>query len=295
MPRIFGPASVPVAIPQTLPSYSPKLQPRHWAYFWGAIAGTGGVLLALTYWTISLHSPVIEWIFVITGSAAAPMLYVFYLDLRSLFVDPRWRTLAATFVLGALIGVPVALILESVLPVGAGSTLGASLGVGFIEEFAKLLGVVWLFRRAKSYLSFEMDGIILGAAAGMGFAMLEDIGYGSSAFSDGLTSVVFTVWLRILLGAFGHGTWTALVASVIWREKGSGRPRLTVAVLAAYLLSSCLHGLWDWEPLPGAANLLWFVLIGAIGLFILYRRVVEALRQERTYIDTVMAKPVPLG
>jgi protease PrsW len=294
MAPVFRAASAPVANPQTLPSYSPKLQARHWVYFWIALLGGSGGMVALTFCTISFHSLEYEWAFVIGGSALAPVLYVFYLDLRSLFVDPRWRTLVATFVLGAILGVPVAFVLESVLPVGAGN-LVQSLGIGLIEEGAKLLGLLWLFRKTKRYLSFEMDGIILGAAAGMGFAMLEDIGYGASAFDGGLTSVVFTVWLRILLGPLGHGTWTALVASVIWREKGAGRPRLTLSVLVAYLLAASLHGLWDWEPLPGLWNFLWFALIGAVGLYFLRRRVVEALRQEREYIDTVMVKPDELG
>lgn len=47
--------------------------------------------------------------------------------------------------------------------------------VGPIEEAAKILGVAWLLRRSTS--RFQMDGVIYGAAAGMGFAAFESVIY----------------------------------------------------------------------------------------------------------------------
>jgi RsiW-degrading membrane proteinase PrsW (M82 family) len=191
-----------------------------------------------------------------------------------------------TFFLGALIGCPLALVLEvTLLPknVGAGA-LAPALEIGAIEEFAKVTAVLWLLRRKHRDLAFQMDGIILGAAAGMGFAALEDMLYGASAFHDGLTSVVTVVWLRILLGAFGHGTWTAIVVGTIWRVKGSGGPRITWAVIGAYLVAVCLHGAWDWMPVAGFGALIWLVGVGVVGLLILRTMVHHALSQEDTYV-----------
>ena len=45
--------------------------------------------------------------------------------------------------------------------------LGAILKIGLIEEFAKILGVLVIARHRRH--DSEMDGLILGAAAGMGF------------------------------------------------------------------------------------------------------------------------------
>ena len=68
-----------------------------------------------------------------------------------------------------LLGVIAASILEPFFysPVGSFSVLK----VGFIEEFAKILGVLLITRNLRR--DFEMDGLILGTAVGMGFAALE--------------------------------------------------------------------------------------------------------------------------
>jgi RsiW-degrading membrane proteinase PrsW (M82 family) len=277
---------LPVAVPDPISTFMPRLQPRHYARFWILLTGGFGILVGLTYETISLRSIQLEGLFVILGSLYTPALFVYYLDLTSHFVEPRWRTIVWTFVLGGVIGCPLALVLEvTLLPknIGAGALLPA-LEIGLIEEFAKVTAVFWLLRRKHRDLAFEMDGIIVGAAAGMGFAALEDMLYGASAFHSGLTSVVTVVWLRLLLGAFGHGTWTAIVVGTIWREKGSGPPRINGHVIRAYLVAAGLHGAWDWMPVSGFGALLWLVGVGVVGLLILRAMVHQALGQEDAYV-----------
>ena len=51
-----------------------------------------------------------------------------------------------------------------------------------------------------------------------------------------------------LLSPVGHGAWTAILASVMFRESGPNRFRLDRAVLGAYLTVVVLHGLWDGLP-----------------------------------------------
>lgn len=291
--RFHGaPIHLPVVVPDPISTFMPRLQPRHYAYFWGALGGGLGALIGLTYETVTLHSIGLEKLFIVCGSLFVPVLYVYYLDLRNHFVDPRWRTLVATFLLGGLVGAPVAIALESVLPAGTGAP-GPAFLTGLIEEFAKALAVLWLLRRSHRYLMFEMDGIILGAAAGMGFAALEDMLYGAAAFQHGLSAVVGTVWVREILGPFGHGTWTAIVVGTIWSEKGSGPPRITWRVIGAYLLAAALHGAWDWEPIHGPALVFWFIGVGTVGLIILRAMVHQALAQEDAYIER--AAPAPPG
>jgi RsiW-degrading membrane proteinase PrsW (M82 family) len=293
-----SPFRLPVAVPDPVSTFMPQLQPRHYALFWILFGSGFGSLIGLTYGTIELRSEGLEVVFVILGSLFTPVLFVYYLDLRNHFIDPRWRTIAWTFFLGAVLGCPLALILEvTLLPknIGAGALLPA-LEVGLIEEFAKVTAVFWLLRRKHRDLAFEMDGIILGAAAGMGFAALEDILYGASAFHGGLTSVVTVVWLRLLIGAFGHGTWTAIVVGTIWREKGSGPPRITGRVIRAYFLAAGLHGAWDWMPVSGFGALLWLLGVGAIGLIVLRAMVNQALAQEDAYVKRgLQPQALPAG
>jgi RsiW-degrading membrane proteinase PrsW (M82 family) len=291
--RFHGaPFRLPVAVPDPISTFMPRLQPRHYAYFWAALTGGIGGLLGLTYATEELRSVGLERLFIVCGSLLVPVLYVYYLDLLNHFVDPRWRTLVTTFLLGAFVSAPLAILLETFLPAGTGAP-GPAFLTGLIEEFCKAVALLWLLRRSHRYLMFEMDGIILGAAAGMGFAAIEDILYGTAAFRHGLTVVVATVWVRQILGPFGHGTWTAIVGGAIWRAKGSGPPRITWSVVGAYLLAAALHGAWDWEPIHNAGLVLWFFGVGAVGLIILRAMVHQALAQEDAFVQRVGPSPAP--
>lgn len=291
-----SPIRLPVAVPDPVSTFMPELQKRHYGFFWTYLAGGIGGLVGLSYATVETHSRRLETIFIIAGSLLVPTLYVYYLDLRSHFVDPRWRTLVGTFLLGGFVAVPIALVLEMFLPAGTGSA-GRSFVTGLIEEFAKALAVLWLLRKRHRNLQFAMDGIILGAAAGMGFAAIEDMLYGADAFRHGLTAVVTTVWVRQIFAPFGHGTWTAIVAGTIWRVKGAGKPRLTWSVLVAYLVAAALHGAWDWEPLAGDWNVLWLVGVGVVGLLLLRAMVHQALAQEEAYLQGMagVTEPPPVG
>lgn len=267
--------SQPLAIPDPVSSLMPHIQNPHYEFFWGILTGGLAAMIALTVATVDTRSTGVEVVFVVLSSLFVPSLYVYFLDLRNRFVEPRRTILIRTFLLGALLGCPIAFVLELAFGTGAGAP-GPSLGTGLIEEFAKATAVFWLLRRKHADLEFAMDGIIVGAAAGMGFAALEDILYGAAAFKHGLTAVIVTVWLRQVLGAFGHGTWTAIVGGAIWREKEGGHFRITLRVIGAYLLASGLHGLWDWAPL----GLLTYLVVGVAGLLILRSMIKQALWQE---------------
>lgn len=218
------------------------------------------------------------------GSFLIPVTFVTFLYENEAFSQLPLTTLTAAFFLGGVLGTVAASELEA--PVGAVSPVLLLVAVGFIEEAAKLLGVVWWLRRRE--LRSEGQGLVLGAAAGMGFAALETMGYGLIAFarSGNLQSLGALLAGRGLLSPLAHGTWTAILAAVIWRERWAGRPMLGRPVLQAYLFVSILHSLWDLSSfLPHVSIVLPFVdlplpalVIGAIGLGALHARILESRR-----------------
>ncbi len=229
-------------------------------------------------------NPILFPTVVMVGSFMIPVTYVaFFYDHRHLsrLTVPA---IARAFIYGGLFGVIAASILEPLFI--RRLDFATAFSVGLIEEFVKILGILVLARHMSH--DAEMDGLLLGVAAGMGFAALESNGYAFTAFlrSEGsLSTTVFVTLLRGLLSPIGHGTWTAILTSVLFRESKAGHFRLNSKVIGAYLTISILHGLWD--GLPGAITTLFGpgldvfagqATIGLIGFFILWRRWREAKR-----------------
>jgi protease PrsW len=235
---------------------------------------------------------------VLVGSSLIPVTYVaFFYDRR------HWSRLtipavAQGFVYGGLLGVLSASLLEPLLV--RTLSIGSFFVIGLIEEFVKILGILVIARHHRH--NSEMDGLILGAAAGMGFAALESNGYAFTAFlSSGgsLSETVFVMLLRGILAPIGHGTWTAILASVLFRESRPGHYQINLKVIGTYLLVAVLHGLWDGVPavlesLTGAtiAVIIGEAVVGLTGLIILWIRWRDARRlQEQALANTEPSAP----
>jgi RsiW-degrading membrane proteinase PrsW (M82 family) len=221
---------------------------------------------------------------VMVGNFLGPVTFVAFFYERRELSQLTLPTTALGFLYGGLLGVLAASILEPVF-IRQMSLLSVFL-IGVIEEFVKILGVLVIARRRRH--DAEMDGLILGAAAGMGFAALESNGYAFSAFMasrGSLSATVAVTLLRGVLSPVGHGTWTAILVSALFRESGPKRFRINLKVIGAYLTVVILHALWDGLPAvisallsPGVDVFIGQALVGGIGLFILWRRWREARR-----------------
>ncbi len=222
---------------------------------------------------------------VFTGNFLVPVAFVaFFYERRDRFSVSMSST-SISFFYGGILGTAAASILE---PIFIGTlSFSTSFSVGIIEELTKLVGV-YVIAKNRKYNS-EMDGIILGAAAGMGFAAFESTGYAITAFLHSGGNMSYTVLITLIRGLaspVGHGTWTAILSSILLRESVAGRFYFNSKVSLAYLTVVLLHGLWDGIPfvisliIPSAhAILIGQLAIGAIGLAILNRRWQEARRE----------------
>ncbi len=236
------------------------------AYFLGI------VILVLT------SNPILFPTVVLIGCFTVPVSYVAFFYERRHLSQLNMPATTLAFLYGGILGVFGAAVLEPIL-IGELNAFSIFL-VGLIEEFVKIPGIMVIARHRRHDL--PLDGLILGAAAGMGFASLESNGYAFTAFlaSHGsISAIVGMTLVRAILSPIGHGTWTAILASVIFRESESNRFRLNRKVLGAYITVSVLHGAWDGLPgvltaltLPGLDILIGQALVGAIGFIILWRK-----------------------
>jgi len=187
------------------------------------------------------------WLRTLVGGAATYVPVTFVIGVfERLAVQPAVvPTLAVCFGAGGSVGVAAASILEYQTLRDLGAL--PMLAVGLIEESVKLGVPLWLLLRGR--VRAPGGGLLVGVAAGMGFAALETMGYGLVALiqSGGRIGHAEEVLLiRGLLSPVGHAAWTGLVCAALWRTyAGDRRPRDWSPVVAAFAAAVALHALWD--------------------------------------------------
>jgi RsiW-degrading membrane proteinase PrsW (M82 family) len=251
----------------------------HRANAWLRTFITGLILFILSgILLIATQNPNLFPTVVMIGSFLVPITYVTFFYERKHLSKLSMSTTFISFVYGGILGVLAASLLEPLFI--HRFNFDSTMEVGLIEEFAKILAVILIAYRLKD--KTEMNGLILGAAVGMGFAALESTGYAFTAFIESqgsLSQTVFVTIIRGILSPVGHGTWTAILASMLFRESREGRFRINFYIIGTYLLVAALHGLWDGLPTvitdyvgPGIDVFIGQAVIGIAGLFVLWLR-----------------------
>jgi len=165
------------------------------------------------------------------------LIYLIWIRNTERYLREPYSRLLKIFVYGAIVSVVIAIIIESLLLsvlnlnlqriyqiLGENpnlTTLVLALIIApFVEEAAKSLGV---FASRKRMRDIE-DGIIYGAAAGLGFAATENLIYESNAFvTAGAEALLATAIVRTLSSALLHATSTSLFGLGIARSSWQGR------------------------------------------------------------------------
>jgi CRP-like cAMP-binding protein len=214
----------------------------------------------------------------IIGSLIGPVAYVLYI-VESQLLPSRRRTLLLVFLLGGFVAPIVAIVLQG--PLGSVNPLNISLPqalwIGVSEEAAKGLAILGFLRR-RTY-RFEVDGLIFGAAAGMGFAAIESLGYALKFLAkEGVQSSVEVLVLRGLLSPFGHGTWTAILGAAIWKASRSSAPGGGMRVATAFATVVLLHAVWDANL--GFHHLIQLVIVSVVGLLVLRQTFRRSLQEQ---------------
>ncbi|MFL5659083.1 MAG: PrsW family intramembrane metalloprotease [Ktedonobacteraceae bacterium] len=236
--------------------WTPQVQnPPRGGWGWLHVLLTGIVLfVAATIVMFLTGNPNLYPTVILVGNFLVPIAFVAFLYDHQHLSALTPETIAKSFCLGGILGVLGASALEALLiPPPASPDRGLSLtsgfAVGLIEEGCKIVAVMFLARKMRH--TAPMDGLLMGAAVGMGFAAFESTGYAFTSFllSQGHVgvSIVETV-IRGLIAPFGHGIWTGILATVLFRESRPHHFRITGPVIVAYLFVSLLHGLWDGLP-----------------------------------------------
>jgi RsiW-degrading membrane proteinase PrsW (M82 family) len=136
---------------------------------------------------------------------------------------------------------------------GPGLEASNAFSAGLFEETAKGTAVLLLFLTVRSRFDDVVDGIVYGAAVGLGFNFLESIAYMTNVYaifgpgSDGPTAAAFQWYARQVLGLFfGHATYTALIGAGIGVARQlAPRRQAVIAILCGWLVAMAAHFAWD--------------------------------------------------
>lgn len=254
-----------ITMQQTL-QHPPLRSIRPWPTRWLAVLLIGAALYGIVLSAlVNTHNPVYIPTLILLGAAVAPAtLTTLVSELEGVPRLSVARVLTAA-ILGGVIGGVVAgqLELDTVRDLGSLPYLM----IGLIEESAKLAIPVLLFawRHPRPH---ALDGLVLGVAAGSGFAAMETMGYAFVALlqtGGQLQSVDGLLLLRAIASLGGHAAWTGLAAAAFFAIRTSRNRWIgTIRFLTVFIGVVCMHALWDAHAAGHG-----YVAVGATGLALL--------------------------
>jgi len=216
---------------------------RHGWWWKTLVAGLVLWIITIIVTGVTKNSNLIPTL-ILLGSFLVPFCVV-------LFVVERVRgnvsvlQLVLAFFIGGICGVLAASLLESGLNQ---KTVFLYLLVGVIEELVKAVILVIVGWRVVPKTA--MQGALLGATVGAGFAAFESAGYAFNSVITAqgldLVSLLQTEVLRAILAPIGHVLWTAIIGAVIFgASRTHEKYRWSWWIVVAYAGSVVLHALWD--------------------------------------------------
>ncbi len=191
----------------------------------------------------------------LTGAAPALAAMWYFDRVDAKRPEPRW-TLRKVAIAGALSTVPCVIVAIGLMQIApAAATYARALFESFIvaagvEELAKVLVVYWVVWRRPEF-DERLDGIVYGARAGLGFALVENVLY--LLATDTVSGFAATFILRAIFAVPGHAIWAGIMGYYAAKRRFDG---VGPGLVGGYLIAVFLHGAYDaaiflGEPLRG--------------------------------------------
>jgi len=217
-----------------------------------------------------------------------PLLVAIVLLLDRLEPEPRGN-LVLCFAWGAGVAALLAAVINTAglvfitqpdLGQSNGQYVSATFGAPVVEETLKGAVLFWLLWRRREEFDGPTDGIMYAAMVGLGFAMMENIGYYIGALVrpevGGVQLLGSTFVFRGLLSPFAHPTFTSLTG--IGVAYAATHRRAGWAAVGGLIGAMILHGLWNGLAKFGLAGvavaylLVAWVLIALVAVVVADRR-----------------------
>jgi RsiW-degrading membrane proteinase PrsW (M82 family) len=149
----------------------------------------------------------------------------------------------------------------------------------FAEEFIKPLGIVFRARRETDEVE---DGMIYGAACGLGFAATENLIYGAGALvTDGIATASLLLAVRTISSTLLHASATAITGYGIGLWLVRKKPFSTV--IPYFLFAVLLHSVFNAIAMTNTLfGLVFVIAIALLATDFVKRKIIE-LDQRRAH------------
>lgn len=253
-------------------------------FFMGSLVAFIALYFASTQWQV----PTVSAGLVLIGAFAVPVTgLIFFFESNAFKNFSIFETLKVFFI-GGVMAIFITLLLSIIIGGNDMSTWSGALTIGIVEEVGKLIIIVYFIR--KYVVTHILNGLLIGAAVGAGFAAFETAGYIMTAWTSQATSLAF-----LGLGADGSDVlgitfaraWTALGTHMVWAAIAGGA--LIIAKRAAefkmnqlmnknflvfFVIAIGLHTVWDkiagsWIGMEAYIGLIALIVIAWIAVFTL--------------------------
>ena len=241
-----------------------------------------------------------------TLTVFAYLIFIWWLDRYER--EPFWLVLL-TFLYGGLFGTLLGCTISAV-PGGiavalcgaeAGNFLGATVVAPIVEEATK--GGIFVLLVLSRHFDNETDGLIYGAATGLGFACVENLLYFASA--ENVEMLVGMAVLRTLFTAIVHCVSSATLGMAFgFARHRRGLLRAAIVVSLGYMLAVTNHAIWNaLASVSGFAGLeeagAAFLLIGCglvvLAAFVMFGLTQLSLKREHDLIKRYLAEEAARG
>lgn len=214
------------------------------------VYAASAVVLLLTGLGVSYGGEWLTYIGFTIAGYAVPLIVLAYIVRSDVYEREPLAIVAYCFGWGAFSGI-IAGVLNSLI---TGPFLGAG-GAGFIEEPLKIWGVYQIAKSARMRNEFNdhLDGIIYGAAAGAGFAGLENFWYITDMVLNNAYPALIAIFIRSLTGVM-HISWSAIAGRSLGVAKATKGEIKRSDMLPGILVAAFIHFLWN--SLPSDISLL---------------------------------------
>jgi protease PrsW len=182
--------------------------------------------------------------------AIAPgVFWLWYFYRKDKFEPEPLNLIRNVFLVGALGVVPAFIlempfgIFEKLLP-GIGPYLGMVVVAPVVEETTKFLVVRWMIYKNPEF-DEPLDGVVYAAAAALGFASAENLGYVMGQIQHGAGAVATVGVVRAFLSVPGHALFSSMWGYALGFAKFSDPARGRTLVVRGLLLAMILHGTFN--------------------------------------------------